>query len=326
MGKVDVHAHIYSPDYLRQLDDALAGESGSLADATKEVIQRKIRVNPAMCQVEPRLGLMDQLEVDCQVLSLSVPQAYEGGSDVRRSLARTSNDYFAELVAKHPRRFLAFASLPLPDVDASLAELARCVDELGMVGVCFGSHVNGQRLDDPQFAPVFDEIDRLGLVVFLHPMTPECSAMLGDFNLGPTLGYIFDTGVTVYRMMFAGMLETYRRMRLVVPHLGGMLPYLVGRIEATYRTHPAGKKLQRTPAEYMSELYYDSVSNHPPALRLAADVFGTEHLLFGTDYPFGVNDIELAIQSIRDAGFSASDQSKIFGDNARRLIGGAELG
>jgi len=320
--KIDVHAHIYSPEYLDLLEDALAGASGPLTEATKEVVQRKVRGNPAMWKVEPRLGLMDHLEVDLQVLSLSLPQAYEGEPAVRRKLARTSNDYFAELVARYPGRFLAFASLPLPDVDASLAELARCMDELGMSGVCLGSHVSGRRLDNPDFGPLFDEIDRRGLVVFLHPMSPECSAMLTDFNLGPTLGYIFDAGVTVHRMIFSGMLERYRRVRLIVPHLGGMLPYLIGREESTYRTHPSGRKLQRSPADYLRELYYDSVSNHPPALRLAAEGFGIEHLLFGTDYPFGVDDIELAIQSIRDAGFSATEQTKIFGENARRLIGG----
>jgi len=319
--KIDIHAHIYSPEYLDLLEDVLAGPAGPLTEATKEVIQRKVRGNPAMWQVQPRLGLMDQLEVNRQVLSLSLPQVYEGDLAVRRKLARMSNDYFAEVVTKNPGRFLAFASLPLPDVDASLAELTRCMDELGMVGVCLGAHVSGQRLDDPDFAPVFDEIDRRGLVVFLHPMSPECSGMLTDFNLGPTLGYIFDTGVTVYRMIFSGMLERYQRMRLIVPHLGGMLPYLIGRVDNTYRTHPSGKKMQRSPTEYMRELYYDSVSNHPPALRLAAEVFGIERLLFGTDYPFGVDDIELGLQSIRDAGFSAAEQAMILGENACRLIG-----
>lgn len=320
--KIDVHAHIYSPDYLTLLEDTLAGASDPLSSATREVVQRKVRPNPAMCQVEQRLGLMDQLEVDCQWLSLSVPQVYEGDLATRGRLARLSNDYFAGLVAAHPERFRALASLPLPDVDASLAELARCVDDLGMPGVCFGSHVNGRRLDDPAFAPVFEEIDRRGLIVFMHPMSAECSAMLTDFNLGPTLGYIFDAAVTVYRMIFAGMFERYRRLRFIVPHLGGMLPSLMGRMDNSYRTHPSGKSLPRSPSDTLHDLYYDTMCSHPPALRMASDIFGVDRLLFGTDYPFGVDDIQQAIQSIRDAGFSATEERLIFGDNARRLIGG----
>ncbi|MHB8619147.1 MAG: amidohydrolase family protein [Chloroflexota bacterium] len=319
--KIDIHAHLYPEEYLRRVEALFAHPKTPEARATRILIDTKIRKDPAMWTVDHRLELMEKLGVDYQVLSLSIPQAYEGDAGTRRDLARLANDFFAEQVERHPNRFLAFASLPLPDIEGSLRELARCVDGLGMVGVCLGSHVNGRRYDDPLFTPLFDEIDRRGLPVFLHPMIAECSANLEDYNLNATLGFIMDTGMTVLRMVFGGMFEKYRRFKLVVPHLGGMLPYLFGRIEGAYRSHPACKAIPRSPIEYMKEFYYDLVSYHVPSIHMATDLFGADHLLLGSDYPFGLGDVHMAIQSIYDAGFSEADQAKIFGENARKLLG-----
>ncbi len=292
--------------------------------ATKTLLDTKVKRNPAMWTVDERLQLMDTLDVDYQILSLSLPQSYEGDRDTRRSMAQMSNDLFAEEVKAHPGQFLAFASVPLPNMNDALDELARGIDRLGMVGVALGSNVNGIRLDDPVLTPLFEEIDRRALTVFMHPMTPTCADMVVDFNLVATLGFIFDMGVTIHRMIFSGMFEKYRRMRVIVPHLGGMLPYLIGRLEGAYRSHPACKNIPRSPTEYLKELYYDLVSYHVPSIHLAAEVFGTDHLMLGSDYPFGLSDLEMAVQSVKDAGFSAEDQEKIYSGNAINLMGLAD--
>ena len=319
--KIDVHAHLFPERYIAELDRVLADPQTAEEKATKSLLDNKVKKDPAMWTVDERLRLMERLEVDYQVLSLSLPQAYEGDRETRKSLAQMSNDLFAAEVGAHPDHFLAFGSVPLPNVDDALEELARCMDQLHLAGLLIGSNVNGLRLDDPLLAPLFEEIDRRGLTVLLHPMTPSCAEMVVDYNMASTLGFIFDTGVTVYRMIFSGMFEKYRRMQLIVPHLGGMLPYLIGRVEGAYRSHPACKGIPRPPTEYMKELYYDLVSYHVPSIHLAAQVFGTDHLLLGSDYPFGLSDLEMAVQSVQDAGFSAADQELIYSGNAKRLLG-----
>src|SRR5579883_3168892 len=282
--KVDVHAHLYSREYLAELDRIFANPQTPRERATAATLQGKIKKDSAMWNAEERLEFLDSLDVQYQVLSLSVPQAYEGSREDRLKLARVSNDDFANTVAKHPKRFLGFASLPLPHVDDSL-----------------------------------DELDRREAVIFLHPLTAACVQGVTDFNMSADLAYVYDTAASVYRMLFSGMFDQYRKLKLIVPHLGGMLPALVGRFGKSYQVHPACQSIQRAPYEYLKEFYYDVVSYWVPALHLAATSFGTDHLLLGSDYPFGIGDLRAAITSVQEA-FGAEDRAKIFGENAKRLF------
>jgi len=312
---------MYHHSYLEELERALA-QSGSPIDAATMGLGARVSRDPAMFRPDERLEIMDRIGLDCQVLSLSIPFSYAGDADMRLRLSQTSNDHFADVIARHPKRFFGFATLPLPDVDASLREMARCLDELHMVGVVFGSNIAGSmRLDDPQLAPIFEEMDRRGTTAFLHPNTPICSGPdLTDFNLNAGLGYFFDTGITVYRMIFSGMLERYRQLNVIVPHLGGMLPVMLGRIEGNYRRSPACQNIPKPPGEYMKELYYDTVSFHPPALRLCADMFGAGHLMLGSDYPLGGGSIDDAVRFVADSGFSESEREQVLGGNAARVL------
>jgi predicted TIM-barrel fold metal-dependent hydrolase len=317
--KVDVHAHLYSREYLAELDRILENPQTPRDRATHATLQGKIKRDSAMWNAGERIGFLDEVGCDYQILSLSVPQAYEGSQADRQRLARISNDDFAQTVQAHPKRFLAFGSLPLPYVDDSLKELERCLDQLHMVGVCLGTNVNGDWLDDERLRPIFDELDRRATVIFLHPLTAACVQGVSDFNMSADLSYIYDTAASVYRMMFSGMFERYRRMKVIVPHLGGMLPALIGRFDKSHSVNPACKGLPRPPHEYLKELYYDVVSYWVPALHMAATSFGTDHLLLGSDYPFAIGDLRAAIQSVEEA-FAPEDQDKIFGENAKRLF------
>ena len=314
---------MYHPSYLGELERAVAVSSSTIDVATMGLGGRVSR-DPSMFRPDERLEIMDRIGLDCQVLSLSIPFSYMGDADTRLRVSRTSNDHFADMMARHPSRFLAFATLPLPDVEASLRELARCLDELHFVGVVFGSNIRGEmRLDDARLAPIFEEMDRRGTTAFLHPNTPLCSGPdLQDFNLNAGLGYFFDTGITVYRMIFSGMLERYRRLKVIVPHLGGMLPVMMGRIEGNYQRHPACQAIPKAPSEYMKELFYDTISFPPPALRLCAEMFGTEHLLLGSDYPLGAGSLEEAMRFVTESGFSQREQEQMLGGNAARVLGG----
>ncbi|MFI5265946.1 MAG: amidohydrolase family protein [Chloroflexota bacterium] len=322
--KVDVHAHLYSRDYLAELDRIFANPQTPRERATAATLQGKIKKDSAMWNAEERLEFLDEVDVQYQILSLSVPQAYEGTQADRLKLAQISNDDFANTVTKHPKRFLGFGSLPLPHVDDSLKELERCLDQLGMVGLCLGTNCDGQWLDNPELRPVFDELDRRAAVIFLHPLTAVCVEGVRDFNQSADLAYVYDTAVTVYRMLFSGMFDRYRKLKLIVPHLGGMLPALIGRFGKSYTVNPACKTPQRAPFEYMKEFYYDAVSYYVPALHMAATAFGADHILLGSDYPFAIGDLRAAIQSVEEA-FAPEDQAKIFGENAKKLFPALEM-
>jgi predicted TIM-barrel fold metal-dependent hydrolase len=256
------------------------------------------------------------------VLSVSIPFSYDGDAGTRLRLARLSNDRLANAVHEHPNRFFALATLPLPEVETSLAELRRCLDELDMVGVMFGSNVNGMRLDNPMLAPIFDELDDRASTVFLHPNVPVCSSPdVADLNVSSTLAYIFDTGVTVYRMIFSGMLDRYRHLKVVVPHLGGMLPYLTGRLEESYGSGRAGNALRKPPTEYLQDLYYDTLISHQLSLRMAKEQFGAEHLMLGSDYPLGGGSLEHAVRLVREADMTDVERELVLGGNAVRVLG-----
>jgi predicted TIM-barrel fold metal-dependent hydrolase len=319
MLKIDVHAHLYHPAYIDELDGLLE-RAASPAERGAARHNAMLRRNAAAVDVEQRVELMDRLGVGAQVLSLSIPMSYEGDAATRLRLARITNDHFAEAMALHPNRFFAFATLPLPDVDASLKEMRRCLDELHMVGVGFGSNIQGMRLDHAHLAPIFEEMDRRRTVAFLHPNTPVCAGPdLEEYNLASSLAYIFDTGVTVYRMIFSGMLERHRQMKVIVPHLGGMLPFNTGRIQGNYRREVA-QNLPREPLAYMKELYYDTVSFHQPALRLVHEMFGAAHMMLGSDYPLGSGTLERSVNFVADSGLSEADQALVFGRNAVEVL------
>lgn len=317
MPKIDVHAHLYDEHYLDELSRLLASPQTGVEEASAKQYTRTM-TTPANWDVDERVGLMERIGLDYQVLSLSIPMSYDGDAETRLRLARISNDRFATAVQNHPKHFFAFATLPLPDVDASLKELERCLGELHMVGVCLGSNIQGRRLDDPGFEPLFEEMNRRGTPLFLHPNIPVCSGPdTVDFNISAGLAYIYDTGVTVYRMIMSGMLERFRRLSVIVPHLGGMLPYLTGRLDGGMRrVGPMAKP----PSEYMKELYYDTVSQHPPALRMAKEQFGADHLMLGSDYPLGSSPLEESVRFIADADLTPVERDLVLGGNAARVL------
>jgi aminocarboxymuconate-semialdehyde decarboxylase len=320
MLTIDVHGHLYDERYLRELGQILASPRSDLERASARILARSLTI-PASWDVDERVEMMDRLGLDAQVLSVSIPFTYDGDATTRQRLARLSNDRLAQAAQEHPLRFFALATLPLPDVEESLTELERCLNEMQMVGVMFGSNVNGVRLDNPLLAPIFDELDRRGSAVFLHPNVPVCSGPdVAEMNISSTLAYIFDTGVTVYRMIFSGMLERYHRLKVVVPHLGGMLPYLSGRLEESYRSGRAGNALSKPPGEYLRDLYYDTLINHQPALRLATDQFGADHLMLGSDYPLGSGSLEDAVGFVRAADLTESERELVLGANAVSLL------
>ena len=193
---VDIHAHIVDRRYFDELIAACGLERQDTDDGKSLFRHNGFSVawsRPDMFDIEHRLADMDRKGIDMRVLSLSTPNVYPFPAEVRQRVTTEINDALARICRAHPARFTGLGSLPLPDVPASLAELDRCVADLGMKGVIIGSNVGGPPLNDPVYEPLWSRINELRLPVFEHPMFPRDTSDLGEFELPLRVGLIADT-------------------------------------------------------------------------------------------------------------------------------------
>jgi aminocarboxymuconate-semialdehyde decarboxylase len=254
------------------------------------------------------------------VLSLGTPNVYVADLDESRALATLTNDILAEVSRTHPSRFRALASLPLGRVDDALRELERAVALLGMDGVQLGTSYRGEYFDAPRFAPLLAELDRLGLPVFLHPVPRQDAAAGADYGLCMLVDYPVDTALAIARLIFSGLLDRYPRIPWLLSHVGGVLPFLQGRLDFGYRVFPECRGPTAPPSSYLRRLYYDTVSSsHPPALACAVESVGAGQLLFGTDCPH--NPAGAGIEELRALpGLDDAARGAILGGTALRLF------
>jgi aminocarboxymuconate-semialdehyde decarboxylase len=315
--KIDLHAHIYPKAYLdavsglRERDAAFARRTpmvpGALGDAR-------------FWSVERRLADLERVGVDVQVLSLSIPNAYLPDEGASVALCQMANDMFLEMARAHPTRFRVFPSVPLHLPDAALRELARVGDAPEVVGVVLGANANGLPLNHPEFLPFYAELERRGLPLFIHPMCPPGIEAMQEFSLAPMAGFLFDSTLAALRLVFAGVFERHPRLTLIMPHLGAFVPYMLGRVEHVYEASaPLQAGLPAPPIDYFRRFYYDTVSQSVPALRMACELFGPDHIVFGTDFPFWDNVDRLA-RDVEALGLPPEAQEAIFSGNARRVL------
>ncbi len=322
---VDVHTHFFPPGYL----DALQRGPEPYAigrDAEGRTIltlhgARIVTMTHAMTAPERRLGDMERLGVDRQIVSVTTPNVYFGPAARRSDLARMANDGLAELTRRYPEKFAALASVPLENPEAAMRELDRAILDLGMVGVILGSNVGGRYLDDPAFIPFYERAQALRVPVLVHPMPPADPDPTFTRGLVPLLGFVFNTSASVARMALAGIFERLPGLVLILGHLGGTLPYLMQRLDNGYRAYPEAREgLPHPPSHYLRRLYYDTVSFSAPSLGCALGTVGAEHIVMGTDYPHVIGDIGAALESVRALPLSEAAISGILGDTAVRVF------
>lgn len=310
---IDIHAHYFPQEYLDLLE-----RSGSHGTG----IGRNQLAGRDAAALEARFQMMDTAGVDRQILSVGPQVPYFEDPRLSTEAARLANDCYAELVHEHPNRFRAFAVTPLPHVEASLAELGRCLDGLGMVGVTATTSVLGRPLSDQVFEPFFAELDRREAVLFLHPAGAGFGEQTHAFGLTWIVGAPFEDTVAALHLILSGLTVRYPKVKIIVPHLGGTLPFLLARVDSQHGQvrAAAGEEL---PSTLAGRLWYDTVSHGSvPALRCACEVFGPERLLFGTDYPYLLWDkYQRAASYIQEAGLPDSAVEAILGGTAQQLLG-----
>jgi aminocarboxymuconate-semialdehyde decarboxylase len=322
--RIDAHAHAQPPAYARALTSSGRYEVARGPDdqlIVREHGAHLLTISPQLEDPAERVAALDAAGIDVQILSLGAAQVDFLAGQPAIELARSCNDYLAVVVQRYPTRFRALASVPLTaDVDAAIAELVRCLDELGMLGVVVGTTIDGRPLDDAAFDPFYEELNRRGTPLFIHPTAPAAIEALNAYALLPLLGFMFETTVAVARLIYANFFGRFLGINVLVAHLGGALPHLAGRLDAGYEHYAECQGINRPPSEIMERLYLDTAGFDEPTLRSAVALVGEEHLIFGSDFPdatSGPRDSAARIESI----VARRHRGKVLGDNATRLFG-----
>jgi len=300
--RIDVHHHYLSPEFL---------EAGSA--------HRAFPPSSRDWTVQRSLEDMDAAGVATALLSVPTPGVYFGDAEAARRLARSCNDYAAKLVRDHPGRFRMFAVLPLPDVEASLHEIAYVLDELGGDGVGLFSSYDRAWLGDPSFAPILAELERRKAIAFVHPILNACCAKLVPDVPDTIVEYQTDTSRTIASLIFSGTTVRYPNVRFVFSHAGGTMPYLVERFTELAKTPPYAERLPSGVMHELKRCWYDTAwSTNAAAIAALAKVVPTSQIVFGTDFP--ALTARFQIDGLAGCGLGDADLARIERGNALDLL------
>jgi aminocarboxymuconate-semialdehyde decarboxylase len=264
---------------------------------------------------------MERTGVDHQVLStVPVMFSYWAKPEHTRELARYLNDHLATVVAAHPHRFSGLGTVPLNDPDMAVAELERCMLELGMTGVEIGTNVAGADLDDPRFLPFFQRAAELDALILVHPWQVVGRGRLSRYYFLYTVAMPSETAFAVGALLFGGVLERAPGLRLVFAHGGGSVPFIIGRMERGWQVwEPARELLAQPPSTQLSECYFDSIVWDEASLELLVRRVGADRVLLGSDYPFVMGE-DRPGELIQRAALSDEEKGLLLGGNAERLL------
>ncbi|MBI2754761.1 MAG: amidohydrolase [Betaproteobacteria bacterium] len=294
---IDVHTHMLNREWLKLLE-----KHGRPRYTLKEVPGglRAIHLDgapfmtpvPEMFDWDLRIRNMDKAGIDVSVVSLTCPNCYWGGEKASLQAAQTMNDEMARARKAFPDRIQWFCSLPWQYPAAAVRELSRAM-KAGACGVMVLANIDGKPLTDAVFAPIWKAIDGRKLPVLVHPTAPPGVGEMGmsEFQLTASIGFTFDTSLAVSRMIFDGFFDRHPDLKIIASHGGGALPFLIGRLDQCFDHIPACRvKIGERPSLYARRIWADAVVFSDEALAMAVRVFGSDRVLYGSDYPHTIGD------------------------------------
>jgi predicted TIM-barrel fold metal-dependent hydrolase len=307
--RIDVHHHILPPSYVRSVGD---GRIGPLIVAGK---------TPEWTP-QHSIEAMDRNGIEKAITSISAPGLWFGDAHITRTLTRECNDYAARMCSDHPGRFGVFASLPLPDIDGSLREIAYALDDLKADGIGLLTNYDGKYPGDPSFAPVFDELNRRKAVVYFHPTEAPCCHAHHLAIPAATLEFPFDTTKAVTSLLFGGTFARCRDIRFIFSHAGGTIPFLAERI-ARLEVRPEFRESVPDGVIFeLKRLFFDTaLSANQLAFSALLKLVASEQVLFGSDYPFAPEATMAAtVKGLANLGLAPEVLHAIERGNAVRLL------
>src|SRR5436190_11201283 len=322
---IDFHAHIIVPEvYAVAAEHNIFSElptDPGVTDAMRNAVKERAgTVLGRMSDLTDRIANMDAMGVEVQVLSASlVHQGLEwADAQTRLRLAGTTNDWIAKAVAGNPARLIGLGTLPLHVPSLAVAELERCLRELGLKGVAISTTAGGMELGDGALRPFWEKAEALGAVVYIHPGGNR-DARFKRFHLWNSVGQAFEEAMAISSLMYDGVLEAFRKLKICILQGGGWMPFYMGRIDRNY-LEKANTRVNMTkpPIEYLRMLYFDSCVYEKPVLRNLVEKVGADRVLLGSDYPVGeVKPIEFVRET---DGIADAQKDKIVRSNAAELL------
>ena len=324
MKFIDVHNHYYPPAYIAALQKGASHVRITVDRDGNPLLHYPGDYNVAVRghrDIDYRAQVLDEEGVDTQLISLTTPGTHVETPARALELARLVNDAFADVASRYQQRFVPMATLPLNDPAAAARELERCLRELHFPGAMLFSNVNGVMLDDASFEPLYEVANEHGALLHIHPTNPVNVEQMKRYWLMPLVGFLFDTTLAASSIVFSGIPRRYPRIRWLLSHLGGAIPYLAERLDRGFRAFPECRQhIQQPPSTYLKQFYYDTVNFDPNAIRLAIEFAGAGHVLAGSDYPHQIGSIALMRQAVETLPFEAAVREMVAGGNAAHLL------
>lgn len=329
MQRVDFHTH-FIPEHFPDMRKKYGGEGWPMlqhsAPCQADIYaagKHYRRIDERSWGPERRLRDMQAEGVDVQVLSpIPVTFAYGFSAQGVLELAQMQNEEIALVVSASPEHFIGLGTVPLQDPDSAAREVRRAVTTLGLAGVEIGTNVLGRNLDDPELEPFWQACEEVSAAIFAHPASVFAPERTSKYRLIFSVGYTSETGIADSSIVMSGLLERRPSLRLCFAHGGGTFPWLLPRLDQTWRTFDDVRSaLAQPPSQVAKQLSYDTLTYDPANLCVLIDRLGSDRLLMGTDYPFPLR--EEPPGSVIDALTDLSEQERaaMLGRNALNFLG-----
>jgi aminocarboxymuconate-semialdehyde decarboxylase len=320
---IDIHAHYFPQAYLDLFNKQGFDSSFRMSDKGfyfTTPTQSSGPLPTKFIDLKERLADMDAQGVATHALSLTGPMAYWPDPERSLELARTWNDAAIEAHTRYPDRFVVLATLPMLDPARAIAELDRVSRLPGVRGVYMGTYIGGRDLDDPLFEPIFSRIEALDLPVFIHPLAPVVGGKrLVPYSFVNLVAFPMDSTIAACHLIFGGVLDRHPNLQVTIPHAGGVLPTLIGRLDHGWNVIPEAKRCAQTPSAYLRRFAYDTISHSKPLMDYVISQVGIDRIMLGSDYCFEVGYAQ-PVQTIEGFGLKPAQRDMILGGNAAKIL------
>ena len=322
---IDTHAHYFPQAYI----DLVAKHGHRVGTTVSEAsgatfiqVGLNLRTGPITAEfidLDKRLKLMDAQDVGMHALSLTQPMVYWADDDLGVQLSMAYNDAISAAHQAHPHRFIGFACLPMQNPRLALEELERAAKLPGIKGVYLATGIRDRELSDRSFFPVYARCEALGLPIFLHPMMINNERMK-QFYLVNICGNPFETALAACHLIFGGVLDAFPKLEISLPHAGGALPILRGRMDRGFVIRAECKHLPRPPSEYLKRFTYDTISYNEDILEYLVKLVGIDRIMMGSDYCFDIAYEEPAkfVEGVKS--LNGEQKQQILWNNAAKLL------
>ena len=330
MASIDIHAHIL-PRHIAELTNGgdWHGYTLRTGDSAGSVLTRQGKnaqvIPKLMFTPEQRLAEMDSLGVDVHVLSTWTRlYNYDLPTSDCLAIARDCNDSLGELVKQWPTRFMGIGTLPMQDVNAAIAELERCMTQLGLKGAQINDHVNGSPMGEDEFLPFWKAVEEMGAVILFHQSEGDTVVQYrsNNYHLNNTIGNLADRTVTYASLVYGGVMDKHPDLKICLSHGGGYTAFGAGRLDRGWQVRSEARvTLNQPPSRYLSDFYYDCLTHSEDALRFLIDTVGVGQVVMGSDWPFDMG-VDSPVEWLNGmSSLTQAEKDAIITTNLAELLG-----